>query len=143
MDVVLSSTSAALGGGRRRESGGAVGEKLAVSPGGCRLAVSLRCREVITPDGDAHASALPLPLTPPLDPRCVQLRQAPGSPGAWRRQSFVTTADSLSVTNIVSSTRFLITVFLGSVVHSSNAKDVEEKLSMSRLNLSTTNLYFL
>uniref|UniRef100_A0A0E0G4C2 Uncharacterized protein n=1 Tax=Oryza nivara TaxID=4536 RepID=A0A0E0G4C2_ORYNI len=93
MDVVLSSTSAALGGGRRRESGGAVGEKLAVSPGGCRLAVSLRCREVITPDGDAHASALPLPLTPPLDPRCVQLRQAPGSPGAWRRQSFVTTAD--------------------------------------------------
>uniref|UniRef100_A0A0E0G4C1 Uncharacterized protein n=1 Tax=Oryza nivara TaxID=4536 RepID=A0A0E0G4C1_ORYNI len=117
MDVVLSSTSAALGGGRRRESGGAVGEKLAVSPGGCRLAVSLRCREVITPDGDAHASALPLPLTPPLDPRCVQLRQAPA--------------------------RFLITVFLGSVVHSSNAKDVEEKLSMSRLNLSTTNLYFL
>uniref|UniRef100_A0A0E0Q0F7 Uncharacterized protein n=1 Tax=Oryza rufipogon TaxID=4529 RepID=A0A0E0Q0F7_ORYRU len=58
MDVVLSSTSAALGGGRRRESGGAVGEKLAVSPGA----------------------------------------------------------------------RFLITVFLGSVVHSSNAKDVEEKL---------------
>uniref|UniRef100_A0A0E0AC53 Uncharacterized protein n=1 Tax=Oryza glumipatula TaxID=40148 RepID=A0A0E0AC53_9ORYZ len=27
-----------------------------------------------------------------------------------------------------SASRFLITVFLGSVVHSSNAKDVEEKL---------------
>uniref|UniRef100_A0A0E0E3Z3 Uncharacterized protein n=1 Tax=Oryza meridionalis TaxID=40149 RepID=A0A0E0E3Z3_9ORYZ len=38
--------------------------------------------------------------------------------------------------NQPTSARFLITVFLGSVVHSSNAKDVEEKLNIATIRIS-------